>query len=94
VQVSMSSPPLIRRVTGSSAIADIGRVTSMPDLGNNNGPETAAIWYPDAFNDLSSGLGSDGVSLNTYDDDLWVNDSPPPRIKRRRVIFSLYSGCL
>jgi len=64
----MSSPPLIRRVTGSSATADIDRVTCMPDVGNDNGPETAAIWYPDAFNDMSSGLGD--VSLNTYEDDL------------------------
>lgn len=88
-QVSRRSPPLIRRFTGSSVTADIGRVTSMPDLGRDNGPETAAIWYPGAFDDMSSGVGSDDVPLKTYEDDLRVNDPPPPRIKRRRVIFSL-----
>ena len=93
-QVSRRSPPLIRSVTGSSATADIGRATSIPDLGNGSGPETAAIWYPDAFDDMSSGVGSDDVPLNTCGDDLRVNDSHPPRIKRRRVILLLYSGCL
>jgi len=43
---------------------------------------------------MSSGLGSDDISLNTYKDDLQVNDSPPPQIKRRQVIFSLYGVCL
>jgi len=37
VQVSRSSLLLTRRVTGSSATADIGRAMSMPDLGNNDG---------------------------------------------------------
>jgi len=89
VQVSMGSPPLARRFTGSSARADIGWVASIPDLGDDSSPERAAIWYPDVFNDLSSGPGSDDVPLNAYQNDVRVNDTPPPRIKRRRVIFSL-----
>jgi hypothetical protein len=88
VQVSRRSPPLIGRVAGSSATTDI-RLTPIPDLGSDNNPESAAMWYPDAFNDMSSGLGSDDEPLNTHQDDLRVNDTHPPRIKRRRVIFSL-----
>ena len=93
-QVSRRSPPLIRRVTGSPATADIGGVSSIPELGGDNGPEAAPTWYPDAFNETSSGLGSDDVPLNTYEDAPQANGSPPPRIKRRRVIFSLYRECL
>ena len=88
MQISRRSPPLIRRVTGSSATTDI-KLTPIPDLGSDHSPKIAAMWYPDAFDDMSSGLGSDDVPLSIYEDDLWVNGSPPPRIKRRRVIFSL-----
>lgn len=88
VQVSRRYPSLMRTVAGSSANTDV-RFTPIRDLGSDNSPDMAAMWYPDAFNDMSSGLGSDDVPLNTYEDDLQVNDSPPPRIKRRRVIISL-----
>jgi hypothetical protein len=93
-QVSLQSPPLARRPTGSSAIAGTGRGPSMPDLGGDDRLERSAMWYPDVFNDLSSGLGSDDVPLNIRHNDLRDRHTPPPRLKRRRVIFSLHTECL
>lgn len=93
-QVSLQSPPPARRPTGSSPIAGTARGASMPDLGGDDRPERGEIWYPDVFNDFSSGLGSDDVPLNIRHDDLRDNHAPPPRLKRRRVIFLLHTECL
>jgi len=93
-QVSLPSPPPARRSTDSLAIAGTARGASMPDLGGDDSPERATTWYPDVFNDFSSGLGSDDVPLNIRHDDLRDNHTPPPRLKRRRVIFLLHTDCL
>jgi hypothetical protein len=68
---------------------------SMPDLGGDDRLERSAMWYPDVFNDLSSGLGSDDVPLDIRHNDLRDRDrhTPPPRLKRRRVIFSFHTEC-
>ncbi|KAI0000834.1 Mus7/MMS22 family-domain-containing protein [Russula compacta] len=84
VQPSTESPSRNRRVTGSSSIADGAWVASIPDLGGEDSPQEATTWYPDAFNDLSSGLGSDDLPLSTTQNDLRVNQTPLPRVKRRR----------
>jgi len=84
LHLPMGSPSLTRRGIGSPAIADRARV---PDQYNDDSPEAAAAWYPDAFNDLSSGLGSDdALPLSTLQNDLHVNHTPRPRVKRIRVL--------
>jgi hypothetical protein len=93
-QVSLRSPPLARRPTGSSAITGTDMGPSMPDLDGDERLERSAMWYPDVFNDLSSGLGSDDVPLDIRHNDLRDRHTPPPRLKRRRVIFSLHTECL
>ncbi len=94
VQLPFGSP-LERRFTGSSSITDLALVASIPDISGGSSME-AATWYPDAFNALSSELGSDDMPLNTVQDHLRISHSPPlpPRAKRRRVILLLFHGCL
>lgn len=94
VQPSTGSPSRNRRLTGSSAIADGAWLASMPDLGSEDSLKEAPTWYPDAFDDLSSGLGSDDLPLRTTQNDLSVSQTPLPRVKRRRVIFLFYDACL
>jgi hypothetical protein len=94
VQLSLGSPSLDRRFTGSSAIADLNLVASIPDIDGNGNLAEAATWYPDAFNDLSSRVGSDDMPLNTEQNDLRDGHTPPPRVKRRQVLFLLYDRCL
>jgi hypothetical protein len=67
---------------------------SIPDIGGGDSPVEAGAWYPDAFNDLSSGLGGDDMPLCAAQDDLPDGHTPLPRVKRRRVIFLLFDGCL
>jgi hypothetical protein len=92
-QVSPRSPRPAERSKDSFAIAGAPRGASMPELCGEDSSERAAIWYPDVFNDFSSGLGSDEVPLNICYDDLNDNHTPPPRLKRRRVIFLLHTEC-
>jgi hypothetical protein len=80
-----SGSPLDRRFTGSSAIMDLALVTSVPDTDDGGSPVEAAVWYPDAFHELSSRLGSDDMPLNTVQSDLGDSRTPPSRVKRRRV---------
>ena len=81
---SMESPSLTRRGIGSPASADRAR---LPHLDNDDSPVEAPAWYPDAFNELSSGLGSDdALPLSALQNDLPVNHTLRPRVKRRRVI--------
>ncbi|KAI0286182.1 hypothetical protein BC826DRAFT_100257 [Russula brevipes] len=88
VQPAGGSPSLGRRFPGSPAVANPARATPISDLGSDNRPEEAITWYPDAYDDLSSGLGSDELPL-TAQNDLHVDNELPSRVKRRRVTFSL-----
>jgi hypothetical protein len=81
------SPPLGGRYARSSAIAD-GLVTSIPDVGGDDSQAEAVTWYPDAFNDLSSGQGSDDMPLSTPQNDMPDNHIFPQRVKRRRVFVT------
>jgi hypothetical protein len=85
-----SGSPLDRRFTGPPAIMDLALVASIPDIDGGDSPVEAGAWYPDAFNDLSSGLGGDDMPLSTSQDDLGGSNTPPPRVKRRRVLFLLF----
>lgn len=91
VQLSSGSP-LDRRFTGSHAITDLALVTSIPDIDVGDSPVDARAWYPDAFDDLSSGLGGDNMPPSTAQDDLRDTHTPPPQVKRRRVLFLLFDG--
>jgi hypothetical protein len=93
VQLSPGSP-LDRRFTGPHAITDLALVASIPDINGGDSPVDAGGWYPDAFNDLSSGLGGDDMPLSTAQDNMRDDHTPSPRVKRRRVIFLLFDGCL
>lgn len=94
VQLSSGSSSLDRRFTVSSKIADLALAASIPDVVGGGSPAEAATWYPDAFDDLSSEVGSDDMHLSTAQDDLRDGQVPPSRVKRRRVLFLLYDGCL
>ena len=93
VRLSPGSP-LDRRLTGPHAITDLALVASIPGVGGDDSPVEAEAWYPNAFDDLSSRLGSDDMPLNTAQDDLRDSHTPPPRVKRRRVLFLLFDGCI
>ena len=94
VQLSLGSPSRDRRFTGTSANADLTLVASIPDGGGNGNPAEAATWYPDAFNDLSSRVGSDDMPLSTDQHYMRHSHTPPLRVKRRRVLFLHYDRCL
>jgi hypothetical protein len=94
VQLPLGSLSPDRRFTVSSTIADRAMVTSILDVGGNGSPAEAEMWYPDVFNDLSSGLGSDDMPLSTAQNELGGSHIPPPQVKRRRVLFLFYYGCL
>ncbi|KAH9991108.1 Mus7/MMS22 family-domain-containing protein [Russula vinacea] len=84
VQLSLGSPSRDRRFTGTSANAELTLVASIPDGGGNGNPAEAATWYPDAFNDLSSRVGSDDMPLSTDQHYMRQSHTPPLRVKRRR----------
>lgn len=86
-ELSSGSPALGRRYARLSAIAD-SLVTSIPDVGGDDSQAEAVTWYPDAFNDLSSGRGSDDMPLSTTQNDMPGNHISPPRVKRRRVFVT------
>ncbi len=75
-----------RRTSGSSAVEVFPRAASLPDQGGDNVADAPAPWYPDAFNDMFSGLGSDDEHLSVVQRPPRVSHTPPPRAKRRRVI--------
>jgi hypothetical protein len=93
VQLSSGSP-LDRRFTGPHAITDLALVAPIPDIDGGDSPVDAGAWYPDAFNDLSSGLGGDDMPPSPAQADLRDNRTPPPPVKRRRVLFLPFDGCL
>ncbi|KAI9440846.1 Mus7/MMS22 family-domain-containing protein [Lactarius indigo] len=73
-----------RRMSGPSAVEDIPRAASSPDLGGDDIADAPAPWYPDVFNDMSSGLGSDDEPLSAVQRSPRVSHTPPPRARRRR----------
>ena len=89
-----SGSPLDRTFTRPHAITDLAFVASIPDIDGGDSPVEAGAWYPDAYNDMSSGLGDDDMHLSTGQDDVHDSHNPPPRAKRRRVLFLLFDGCL
>jgi hypothetical protein len=91
---SVRSPSLDRRPTGSSTVEDRHWVASVPDLDRNDSPQVQMPWYPDVFNDLSSGFGSDDMPLSTVRDPPCVSDTPPPQVRRRRVIVWPSDACV
>ena len=82
-----SGSPLDRRITGPHAITDLTLVSSIPEIDGGGGPVEAGAWYPDAFCDMSSGLGDDDIPPSTAQDVLRDSHTPPPRVKRRQVLF-------
>jgi len=93
VQLSSGSP-LDRRFTGPHATTGLALVASIPDIDGGDSPVEAGAWYPDAFDDWSSGLGGDDMPPSTAQDNLRDSHTPLPRVKRRRVIFLFFDGCL
>lgn len=73
-----------RRMSGSSAVEVFFRAASLPDQGGDNAADAPVPWYPDAFNDVSSGLGSEDEPLSVVQRPPRVSHTPPPRAKRRR----------
>lgn len=95
-QLSLGSP-LDRRFMEPYTVSDLALAASIRNIDggeSGDGPVEAGAWYPDAFNDLSSGLGGDDMSLSTAQDNLRGSHTPPPRVKRRRVLFLLFDRCL
>ena len=87
---SAKSPSLDRRSTGPPAADNLHRAESIPDPDRNDTPELPTPWYPEVFNDVSSGLDSDDVPSSTVWDAPRVRDTPLPRVKRKRVIIWIY----
>jgi hypothetical protein len=79
--------PFENRPTESHTAEDGHWVVSVSDMSHNGSPQASMPWYPDVFNDLSSGSGSDDMPINTVQDPPRVSDTPPPRVRRRRVII-------
>ena len=75
-----------RRMSGSPIAEVFPRAPSLPDQEGSDGADAPLPWYPDAFNDLSSGLGSEDEPLSVVQQAPPVSHPPPPRAKRRRVI--------
>ena len=94
VHPSSGSPVLGRISAESSTIMDPALMKSIPDVDGDRSSEEALAWYPVAYNDLSSPLGSDDMPISIIQNDLPDNRTSPPRIKRRRVIFPLYDQSL
>ena len=73
----------VRRMSTSPVVDVFPRAPSSPvdDVADAPMP-----WYPDAFNDMSSELGSEEEPLSVVQQPLRASQTPPPRAKRRRVI--------
>ena len=76
----------VGRRSGSPAVDIFPRALSLPDQGEDDDADAPRLWYPDAFNDLSSQLGSGDERLSVVQQPPRVSHTPPPRAKRRRVI--------
>jgi hypothetical protein len=84
---TVRSPSLDRRPAGSPRVEGRNWVASAPGSDRTGSPQVLTPWYPDVFDDLSSGLDSDEMPLSTVLDPPRVGDTPPPRVRRKRVIF-------
>ena len=91
---SSGSPVLGRIFAESSTITDPALIKAIPDVDGDGSSGEALAWYPVAYNDSSSQLGSDDMPKSIIENDLPDNRTSPPRIKRRRVIFPLYDQSL
>ncbi|KAF8270661.1 Mus7/MMS22 family-domain-containing protein [Lactarius quietus] len=72
-----------RRMSGSPTVGIFPRAPSLPDQGGDDA-DAPIPWYPDAFNDLSSGLGSEVGPSSVVQRPPRASHTPPPRAKRRR----------
>ncbi|KAH9166719.1 Mus7/MMS22 family-domain-containing protein [Lactarius sanguifluus] len=84
--VSLATTTLGRVRSGPSAVDVYTRAASLPDQDGDDVADPPAPWYPDVFNDMSSGLGSDDWPLNAVQRPPRVSHSPPPRARRRRRV--------
>ena len=75
-----------RRMSGSSPAEVFSQEASLPDQGGDDVADAPAPWYPDAFKDMSSGLGSEDEPLSVVQRPPRTSHTPPPRARRRRVI--------
>ncbi|KAH9034608.1 Mus7/MMS22 family-domain-containing protein [Lactarius pseudohatsudake] len=82
--VPLATTSLGRVRGGPSAVEVFPRAASLPGQGEDDVADAPAPWYPDVFNDMSSGLGSDDGPLNTVQRSPRVSHAPPPRARRRR----------
>ncbi|KAH9057428.1 Mus7/MMS22 family-domain-containing protein [Lactarius vividus] len=73
--VPLVTTSLGRVRSGPSVVEVFPRVASLPDQGEDDVADAPAPWYPDVFNDMSSGLGSDDEPLNAV-------QQPPRRAPR------------
>ena len=71
----------VRRMSGSPVVDVFPRAPSLPE---DDVADAPMPWYPDAFNDMSSELGGEEEPLSLVQ--LSASHTPPPRVKRRRVI--------
>jgi hypothetical protein len=85
-RVRPATNSLARRRSGPPAVEIFPRALSLPDQGGDGDADAPMPWYPDVFNDLSSGLGSDDERLSVVQQPPRVSYTPLPRAKRRRVI--------
>ena len=74
-----------RRMSGSPTAEVFAPTPSLLDQDGDNDADAPLPWYPDAFNDLSSGLGSEDERLSVVQQPPRVSHNPPPRAKHRRV---------
>ncbi|KAH8995082.1 Mus7/MMS22 family-domain-containing protein [Lactarius hatsudake] len=82
--VSLATTTLGRARGGPSAVEVFTRVASLSDQSGDDVADPPVPWYPDVFNDMSSGLGSDDAPLNAEQRPPRVSHTPPPRARRRR----------
>lgn len=80
-----SSGQVGRRMSGPSAADIFSREALLPDQVGGNLADAPGTWYPDAFKDMSSALGSDDEPLSVVQRFPRTGHDPPSRAKRRRV---------
>jgi hypothetical protein len=87
-RVRLPTTPLgrVRRMNGSPVVDVFPRAPSLADQVGGDVADAPMPWYPDAFNDMSSVLGSEDEPLSVVQRPPGASHTPPPRAKRRRVI--------
>jgi hypothetical protein len=76
----------VRRTSRSPVVDVFPRDPSLPDQDGDDAADAPMPWYPNAFNDMSSVLGSEDEPLSVVQRPPGASHTPPPRAKRRRVI--------